>query len=534
MLVVLALSASLLTACGGSSSGSDDKRPTTVNADVKVGDWGATIRPGGKPVKGGTLRIDQLRRAPGISPLQQIKQPDSTGENAVLAMFDQLVEFRPGQLDPQPGLAESWEISSDGKLYTFKLRDAQFSNGMPVTAADVKFSLSRNLAEDAFYRDAFAVMKSIQTPDDKTVIIKTAAPSPALIYYLAHPNASIMPAKVVKSMGVAGFNQKPVGSGPFKLERWVRDREIDLVRNESYWRAPLPYLDKVVFIATPDDNTRALDAQSGTVDIADSLPFSQIKRVQSSNKVDAFVAPSGTQAAILINNDRKPFGETAVRQALNYATPGDAIAKVVFVGAAPRMNTIVPKTKFWTDKAKAYPYDIAKAKKLLEGSSAPTGFAAEITVSGTDQASVQIAQILKQAWAKIGIKLTIKTTEDATRRDEWYKGKYDLMLPPIGTFTSDIPVDDGMAQLWFASPAIKNLFTGYRNKHIEDLTNEALVSLDDEKRRQLFEEIHVKSMEDPPAIPLVYPPNTAAVSKRVHGFSYMLLSTYPLDSVWVG
>lgn len=534
MLVVLALSASLLTACGGSSGGSDDKRPVTVNAEVKIGDWGATIRPGGKPVKGGTLRIDQLRRAPGISPLQQIKQPDSTGENAVLAMFDQLVEFRPGQLDPQPGLAESWEISSDGKLYTFKLRDAQFSNGMPVTAADVKFSLSRNLAEDAFYRDAFAVMKSIQTPDDKTVIIKTAAPSPALIYYLAHPNASIMPAKVVKSMGVAGFNQKPVGSGPFKLERWVRDREIDLVRNESYWRAPLPYLDKVVFIATPDDNTRALDAQSGTVDIADSLPFSQIKRVQSSNKVDAFVAPSGTQAAILINNDRKPFGETAVRQALNYATPGDAIAKVVFVGAAPRMNTIVPKTKFWTDKAKAYPYDIAKAKKLLEGSSAPTGFAAEITVSGTDQASVQIAQILKQAWAKIGIKLTIKTTEDATRRDEWYKGKYDLMLPPIGTFTSDIPVDDGMAQLWFASPAIKNLFTGYRNKHIEDLTNEALVSLDDEKRRQLFEEIHVKSMEDPPAIPLVYPPNTAAVSKRVHGFSYMLLSTYPLDSVWVG
>src|SRR5262249_49331114 len=157
-------------------------------------------------------------------------------------------------------------------------------------------------------------------------------------------------------------------------------------------------------------------------------------------------------------NSKKPLNETAVRQALCYATPVNAIIHTVFAGLAPRMNTIIPKLKYWTAAAKAYPYNIAKAKQVLATSSVPHGFKIKIEVISTgDQATLLTAQILQAAWAKIGVNLTIAPVDAATQGNDFGTGAFEMTLFQPGSFTSDVAVDDEFATLLFNSPPTHNL-----------------------------------------------------------------------------
>ncbi len=517
-----------LAACGSAGGSGDD-------AGTVRGQWGATINTGGTPRHGGTLRIDQQSAPEGISSLFYVRQSTNSGGQVVEQMFDQLVEYQPGSLDPVPGLAKSWEISDDAKTYTFHLRRAQFSNGMPVTSADVKFSLNYTRRPDSAYVDLFNVISSIETPDDSTVVVKLSKPSRAFIYYTAYIAASIVPARLVQSEGIDAYNDHPIGSGPFVLTRWKRNQEVDLARNDKYWRKPLPYLDAVRLVVTPSDNTRSLNVQSGTSDVADQAPFSQIKTIDASGKAKVLVAPGSDMYIVWLNNSRKPLDETPVRRALAYATPVDSIVRVAFAGIAPKMNTIIPKLKYWTDEAKAYPYDLEKARAELAKSTVPDGFDISIIIvsGGNDQASTQVAQILQSSWAKIGVKLKIRPVDGATQGDEFGSGKYQITLIAPGAVTSDVPVDDEFAQLVLNSPSTHNLYTWSRDPEVSRLVSEAIVEPSETKRVELFKQIHIKSMEHAPVIPLVYTPNRAAVSNSVHNFSYLLGGLWPLDRVWI-
>ena len=422
--VALLAVAATIAACGGSDGSSGGGTGASAGSeDVELGAWGGLANPGGEPVRGGTLRLDQSGAPPAVSSLAFLSEPDNGTMQVVMQVFDQLVEFLPGELDPQPGLAERWTVSDDGLSYTFKLRDAQFSDGTPVTSADAKWVLDRARGPESFFGSLFGAITSVQTPDDSTVVLKLSKPTPALLHSLATAGASIVPSKLVKRIGVEAFNKAPIGSGPFTLPRWQPDQPIELKRNPRYWRAGQPYLDEVVLAPTPNDNTRVLNVRSGTSDVADYVPFAQIEPIDKSGEAKVLVAPGADMSVVFINNNKKPFDELAVRQALNYATPVDSIIDVVFHGAAPAMNTVLPKLKYWTDKAKAYTYDVDKAKELLADSSVPNGFDATISIDGSDSATKQVAQILKQAWQEIGVDLTIQPRELAVLGEDWPAGK---------------------------------------------------------------------------------------------------------------
>lgn len=530
-LLTAAAVAAVLVGCGGSGATSSPKI-----ADTQSGTWGAVLRPAGTPKHGGTLRIDQLQAPEGISSLHYVKSSDNQIGQVVEQIFDQLLEFQPGSLAPKPGLAERYEVSPDAKTYTFHLRDAKFSNGMPVTSADVKYSLEFAKRPDSLYVDLYKVISSIDTPDPKTVVVHLSAPSRAFVYYVAYIASSIVPEKVVKSEGVNAFNNHPIGSGPFMVKNWRRNQEIDLVRNPSYWRTGMPYVNAVRLIATPNDSTRSLDVQSGTVDIADSVPFSQIRTINAGAKAKVLIAPGADMNVVWLNNSKKPLDQVAVRRALAYATPVSSIVQVVFGGLAPRMNTIIPKLKYWTNAAKAYPYDIAKAKQQLSQSSVPNGFSLSIEIvnGGGDQASAQTAQILRDSWAKIGVHLKIKPVDGATQGNDFGSGKYQTLLIAPGAVTSDVPVDDEFAQLVFDSPDTHNLYTWAEDPALSKLVKQAVVEPSEPKRIELFKQMHIRSMQDVPVIPMVYTPNRAAVTSNVHNFNYLLGGIWRLDSVWLG
>jgi peptide/nickel transport system substrate-binding protein len=520
--------ATALAACGSSSSSGTG----ASGEDVELGAWGGVINPGGTPVEGGTLTIDQAGTPEGISPIFFQSQPTNLTMQVVMATCDQLVEYMPGKVDPQPALAKSWDVSADGKTMTFHLRDATYSNGMPVTAADAKYVLDRIRGPESFASGLFTAVESIAAPDPKTVVIKLSQPAPGMLFNLATGGASLVPAKLVAEEGEDAFNQHPVCSGPFKLERWAKNQEVVLTRNDRYWRQPEPYLDRVVMRSTASDNTRVLNVKSGTSDVADYVPFAQIAELEGSGDVQVLVAPGGDMNVVWINNSKEPLDEVGVRRALNYASPIDSIIKVVFAGDAPRMNTVIPKTKYWTDKAKAYPYDLEKAKEELAKTSVPDGFSTELLITGSDEPSEEIAQILQQSWAKVGIKAKIAVVDDAVRSERYQSGDYELTLSRPGEFTTDVPVDDEFAQLMFDSPETHNLFTWYRNPKTKQLSEEAGVELDEQRRAQLFEEMHVESMLDPPVVPIVYTPNRAAVQSSVHDLVYMLGGFWRLEDTW--
>jgi peptide/nickel transport system substrate-binding protein len=539
VLVTLAVAAAALTACGGSSGGA---KKTAAGQNVQIGNWGGVINPGGTPQRGGTLRVDMPSDPVSPSSLYYLAHPDNGTGQIALQIFDQLVEYLPGSLDPQPGLAEHWTISGDGLTYTFTLRQAQFSNGTPVTSADVKYVLNAarggvdldGTGAKSFFADQYGVISGIDTPDDKTVVLHLKKPSPALMYFLAYVAVSIVPAKVVQQEGIKAFNSHPIGSGPFLFESYTRDQEVTLTRNPNYWRKGQPYLDKVRFAVTPDDNTRVLNIQSGSVDVADRIAFSQVATIDKGSTAKVLVVPGGDMNVLWINNSKKPFNEVAVRQALNYATPVDSIVKVVFSGLAPRMNTITPKMKYWPKDLKPYPYDPQKAKDLLAKSSVPNGFSATLNIPGSDQAAKQEAQIIQQAWKQIGVQIAIKPLDDAAHSDDWAGGKYQLTLFPPGPFTTDIPVEDEFAALLFDSPALNNFYTWYKNPAVTSLVQQALTTTDEAKRAALFQQMHVKSMEDPPVVPLTYTPGRAAVSTKVHAFNYLTGGLFRLETVWMG
>jgi peptide/nickel transport system substrate-binding protein len=508
---------------------------------VEIGDWGGTINPGGEPQEGGTLRIDQGDSPESVSSLYYLSDPNNQTGLIVQQIFSQLVEYVPGELDPQPGLAESWEVSDDGLTYTFHLRDATFSDGTPVTSADVKWVFEAaqggvdldGAGNESFFADQYAPIDTIETPDDKTVIMTFETPYPAFIYFAAYLAVSIVPHELVEEMGVEAFNEHPVGSGPFVLDSWTRDQQVTLTANENYWGEG-PYLDGAVFNVVPDDNTRALNLESGTVDVADRIAFSQVERINQGDAAQVLVVDGSDVNALWLNNSKPPFDEDNVRIALNYATPVDSIVDVVFQGLARRMNTIVPKLKYWTDEVQPYPYDPDKARELLAQTSVPDGFSTSIAYVSTDQASAQEAQIIQDAWADIGVEVTLEPLDAATQGDLFSSGEYEAILHEPGVFTSDVPVDDQFAQLLFDYPAINNLFSFYDSPpELKTLVRQALRENDEDRRVEEFTEIHRLSMADPMFVPLTYTPNRVGVANNVHNFSVPLTAIFRLEPVWI-
>jgi peptide/nickel transport system substrate-binding protein len=531
------IAAAVLTGCdGGNGEGDQDGTvaPTASGAANVVGDWGGIYNPGGDPVSGGTLIIDQSTAPASISPLDELGG-DNTRLRVLTAIFDRLVEYMPGSLDPQPGLAESWDVSADGATYTFHLRAAEFSDGTPVTSADVAYSLNLYREPEGSSTELDNMISSVATPDESTVTVELTSPTPTFLYWLATPYISIFPEAYVEKVGMKEFNEHPVGSGPFVLERWVRDQEVVLVRNDNYWREGLPYLDEVRFRVIPDDNTRTLNVQSGTSHIGDLIPFSQIETLNQSDSADVFIAPAAEMNVIFVNNAKPPLDETAVRQALAYATDVESINNVIFQGLATQMNTVTPKLKYWPEDLSPYPYDVEKAKQLLSTSSVPSGFSASISIRGGDQPSSQIAQILQQSWKEIGVELIIDPIDEATHWEVVTGGDYELAVFPPGTWTSDLPIEDEFAEWQFTDNIpLDYLFTWYDNPEVAELTREALTSTSESERSEFFTQMHVAAMEDPELIPLTYTPNRAAVSETVHDFPYLFNGVFRLDTVWIG
>ena len=280
-----------------------------------------------------------------------------------------------------------------------------------------------------------------------------------------------------------------------------------------------------------NDNTRILSLQSGQVDVAESIPFSQVDSLnKGSTRVE--VAPLASIDAIWLNNTHKPFDDKLVRQALNYATDKDAINRVVYFGHAEVANGIFPFFKY-TDKAvKNYPYDMDKAKALLAKSSAPKGFDVTILIPSEDQTKAQMMAVVKQLWSKLGVNVTIQSMETNALFTKYMNGDYEAS-DPLPSITADVLVPDELALAWLDPKGVqKGFWSFYKSQKAWDLTLAANSTTDEAKRKKVFGQIQRLTLDDAPWVPLFFVPARTGLGSKVQNFHTLESGWWNLWEVW--
>ena len=444
----------------------------------------------------------------------------------------------------EPDLARRYDVDPTGMTYRFQLRPGLvWEDGAPLTSRDFLFTYQTYVdpRTRAAYLTGWDKIDRVETPDDTTIVVhmrETYAP-----FLSGIGTSSILPEHVlsgVTNMAEAPFNRSPVGSGPFKLTAWTAT-EIVLEANDRYWRGR-PRLDRFVFKVVPDATTQVNQLQAGEVDIV-RVPPELWNRVRTMSGVRGVHYHDTTY--VLVQLDEYDFlREIPVRQALDLATPKQDIIGGVLRGlAAPATADVPPGSPYFNSQVRPRPYDPAGARKLLaqagfamrDGVMSRDGRPLEVPIYtiSTSPTYVQVAQVLKERWSKIGVRTEVVTMEQSAlfsdQGPQW-NGRDAALVFGWGQGT------DPYNYVNWSSQQIPNgqhdpgeNTERYRNARIDELVVRGVqvASLDD--RRRIYDEIQAILQREVPVLFLYWPDALYAVSTRVHGFQPNAFSGLFLD-----
>lgn len=417
----------------------------------------------------------------------------------------------------QPGLAESWEVSEDGRTITLHLRDAKFSSGDPITAEDVVFSLTRvRDNEESAYPAPLQTMKTAEAKDEKTVVVTLKHPFAPFLGNLEVFNAGIVDKSDVEARGEEAFTKDPATSGPYMVEEWIPNDRIVLAPNPNYWREGFPKNAGAELIEVAAENTRVSMMQSGELDAAREIPWSQVEQLKAAEGIEMPLEPSTQIFIVLLNHARAPFDDVKVRKAAAMALDTAGITQAMTFGNATPANTTLPNALEFHDKdAPGIPYDPGQAKTLLEES----GYDGQpVTILITDNPEREKMAVLMQAqWGQIGLKSEIEKVDGGTWWSRVPEGDYDA----APTWYYNETTDPDLALRWAlcGSCGSDSFHTKYSNEEVNRLTDEAARELDPAKRAELYKKVQDITVDEVAFIPLYYPPFANAYSNRVEGLS---------------
>jgi peptide/nickel transport system substrate-binding protein len=473
-----------------------------------------------------TLKLGVREDALTIDP---IASSDNASIWAELQIYDQLVRPSKDGSKLEPGVAESWTVSPDGKEYSFKLRsDAKFSDGTPVTAADVEFSLKRAAGEKSEWGRFFRPITTYQVVDDHTIVMKLEKPFTPIINNLAMFSASILPAKLVEAQGDAFF-EKPVGSGPFVLVNWARGQKMELTKNPNYWEKGKPQIDGATLEIVPEDNSRVLKLKAGELDAIIDIPFNQAATLKTDASVKVGLAQVFRIDMVQINTTKKPFDDVRVRQAMNYAVDKEALVKGVFHGDAVAATTSIPAMAYHNDELKPYPVDLDKAKALLMEAGLKNGFKTSMLVRGGDVTSRQVGSAIQASLRQIGIEVELQTIEGSSQFSTTKAGNYELSLSYA---TSDTIDPDQLVGFTMVNPERANAFhTQWKDDRVNELYALERQTNEGAERGKMFKEIESRVHDGAPFIFLFMPKSAYAMRANVEGFEVLPTANYSLKDV---
>jgi peptide/nickel transport system substrate-binding protein len=510
----------LLAACAPGTPPAATSAPATSAPAAPTAATNPAVRPGG------TLRTGLLA---DISSLDGhlIQGPDN---NSTWLTMDRLTQYD-DSLNPQPMLAESWNVSDKLDRISFKLRQGvQWHSGREFTSDDVKWNFNRikdpKLAAGIWSN--YANWFSVDTPDKYTVVLTSDKPRPSMFDMFEYFN-------MIDPVTMEGPNAKTalVGTGPFKFVEWVQNDHITLTRNSNYWQTGRPYLDGVQVTINSDPSAAVKDLEGGGLDFLVGPPLQDFTRLKSNSKYQAVVHPfPGTFYLIQLNVTIPPFDNKLVRQAMNYALDRKRIADTVLQG------TVQPKALPWppsspaydANKANSYQFDLDKAKSLLDQAGVTTPINVDMLPFPGIPELIDLATIYQSDLAKIGVNINLLKVDVATWLDQANNRKYKGFNTVLDTFTQISPFT-------FFTPG-KSVNPNDNNSGFKDDTYSSLIEQagsepDANKRKAIYAQLNDILLDQSFMFPVAAAPARYLASANVQGVGHTLHEGFTFTDAWI-
>ena len=502
---------------------------------VPVGLWGVAQA---QPAK--TLVIAIGADQTGMDP--QTVENNESGF-VMSTIYDSIVNYKVGTSIPGPGLAESWTISPDGKVYTFKLRHGvAFHDGTPMNAHTVAADIDRAINPQnpcyVFNRKAVDTYDDFTfgSAKDNTVAKMDVLDDYTLRFTLPTPNAPFLTSLAMVWQGIVSpeatkkyncdASQHPVGTGPFTFVEAVRNDHITLDANPGYWGGR-PKVDRIVFQVVPESATRMLKLERNEVQVLADVPPSDYARVTGNRALKLYSQAGLTILYVAMNNGLDPFKDKRVRQAMNYAVDKEAINKGLYGGATTATQGMPPVLWGYAKDVKAYPYDVAKAKALLKEAGFANGFTADMMVYANPRGynpvgGAKLGEAVQGYLAKVGVTTKITQYEwgaylQRLRHTEWSG------FAVCGWSGDNGDPDNFLGDLfeWNEAngTARTNNCTRHHNAAFDKLVQQGRLVSDQAKRAQIYMQANRILHDDAPGIFINYTNQVRAARANVKGFT---------------
>ena len=473
----------------------------------------------------------------GFDPAQYTTGTDFTANT--FTVFNRLVEFERGGTKVEPGLAESWDVSADGKVYTFHLRHgvkfqttAYFKPSREFDADDVLFTFERMLDPNQPFRKAYPVqfpyftdmgldklITKIEKVDPYTVRFTLKEVNAPFIQNLAMEYASIQSAEYADQLLKAGkasdINQKPVGTGPFIFRSYTKDATIRFDGNPDYWKSGAVKISKLIFSITPDAGVRVQKLKRNECQVMSYPRPADIATLKADSNVDMPSQAGFNLGYLAYNVEHKPVDKLEVRQALDMAINKKAIIESVYQGAGQLATNPMPPTQWSYDKSlKSAAYDTAKAKELLAKAGFPNGFEIDLWAMPVQRPynpnARLMAEMIQADWAKIGVKAKIVTYEWGEYIKRAHAGEDQALM--IGWNGDNGDPDNWLGTLLGCDAVNGNNFSKWCYKPFDDLIQKARATNAQDARTKLYtqaQEIFAQQLPfSPIAHSTIYQPTT--------------------------
>lgn len=469
-----------------------------------------------------------------------------TSFDANSQIYSRIVDFERGTTKVIPGLAEKWDISADGTVYTFHLRkgvkwhsNANFKPTRDMNADDILFMLERQWKPEhpyfkvtssnhSYFNDMGMpkLLKSVEKVDDYTVKVTLNAPEAPFLSDLAMEYAGVQSKEYADAMLKAGtpekVDQEPIGSGPFYLVQYQKDAIIRYKAFPQFWGGKAK-IDDLIFSITPDASVRWAKLQKGECHVMPYPNPADLEAIRKDTNVTILEQPGLNIGYLAYNTTKKPFDDVRVRKAMNMAMNKKAIVEAVFLSSGvPATNPIPPTMWSYNKSIKDDPYDPEAAKKLLAEAGFPNGFETDLWAMPVQRPynpnAKRIAELMQADLAKIGVKAEIKSFEWGEYRKRAQAGEHQMAQ--LG-WTGDNGDPDNFLHTLLGCAASKGSGSNiakFCHKPFDDLVLKAKSVSDQGERTKLYEQAQVIFKEQAPWFTIAHSVQLKPVRKEVVDF----------------
>jgi oligopeptide transport system substrate-binding protein len=474
------------------------------------------------------------------------------------ALFEGLLAEDPKTCDPMPGLAKSWEISPDGLVYTFHLREnIKWSDGVPITANDFLLSWKRMISPNFASQYAYLVYNFVKNakdyydgkitdfslvgfkaPDDRTLVVTLSGPTPFLLKIIANHYAwHAVPIHTILKYGALDQRSTAwtragnmVSNGPFMLKEWSPQQRIVVVRNPNYWDAATVKLDEVDFFPTDDIPAEERMFRSGQIDVTTEVPNSKRDPYRKEHPDELHIEPFLGVYYYRCNVTVPPLNDKRVRKALALAIDREALIRdVVRGGEQPAYAVSYPGTAGYFPRARITG-TLDDARRLLAEAGYPGGKGMPTIqfIYNTNDNHKQVGEAIQEMWRKeLGVNIELQNQEWKVYLDNQHTQNYQLQR---AGWIADYVDPHVFLEIWETGNG--NNDTLWSNADYDRLLHEALQARDDKERYEIYQKMDAILVDECPVIPIYYYTRVYLLNPKVRGYWPTLLDTHPFKYIY--